>query len=156
MKVATFSIAGERRVGCVDLDRDVVSPFDFSIERAESGILALIEANGSGPPATLSPIPLSAIEFEAPIPRPRRNIFCIGKNYFEHAHEFANSGFDSSAAAGAVPKNPIVFSKVPGVGDRDARQSSDRSQGLVGDRLRGGACGDHRHGGARNRQGQGA
>ncbi len=113
MKVATFSIAGERRVGCVDLDRDVVSPFDFSIERAELGILALIEANGSGPPATLSPIPLSAIEFEAPIPRPRRNIFCIGKNYFEHAHEFANSGFDSSAAAGAVPKNPIVFSKVP-------------------------------------------
>ena len=48
-----------------------------------------------------------------PIPRPERNIFCIGKNYFEHAHEFARSGFDSSAANGAVPKHPIIFSKVP-------------------------------------------
>jgi 2-keto-4-pentenoate hydratase/2-oxohepta-3-ene-1,7-dioic acid hydratase in catechol pathway len=44
---------------------------------------------------------------------PRRNIFCVGKNYYEHAHEFSRSGFDSSAAAGAVPKHPIIFSKVP-------------------------------------------
>ncbi|MGY8993813.1 MAG: fumarylacetoacetate hydrolase family protein, partial [Rhodospirillales bacterium] len=49
----------------------------------------------------------------APIPRPRRNIFCVGKNYYDHAHEFANSGFDSSAAQSVVPKNPIIFSKVP-------------------------------------------
>jgi 2-keto-4-pentenoate hydratase/2-oxohepta-3-ene-1,7-dioic acid hydratase in catechol pathway len=50
---------------------------------------------------------------EAPIPRPRRNIYCVGKNYHEHAKEFAASGFDSSAVAGAVPKHPIIFSKVP-------------------------------------------
>jgi 2-keto-4-pentenoate hydratase/2-oxohepta-3-ene-1,7-dioic acid hydratase in catechol pathway len=50
---------------------------------------------------------------DAPIPRPKRNVFCVGKNYFEHAHEFANSGFDSSAAQGSVPEYPIVFSKVP-------------------------------------------
>ena len=37
----------------------------------------------------------------------------MGKNYHEHAHEFAASGFDSSAASGAVPKHPIIFSKVP-------------------------------------------
>jgi 2-keto-4-pentenoate hydratase/2-oxohepta-3-ene-1,7-dioic acid hydratase in catechol pathway len=49
----------------------------------------------------------------APIPRPRRNVFCVGKNYYDHAHEFANSGFDSSAAKGAVPEAPIIFSKVP-------------------------------------------
>ena len=49
----------------------------------------------------------------APIPRPRRNIFCVGKNYHEHAQEFAKSGFDSSAASGAIPEAPIVFSKVP-------------------------------------------
>ncbi|TIW18038.1 MAG: fumarylacetoacetate hydrolase family protein, partial [Mesorhizobium sp.] len=40
-------------------------------------------------------------------------IFCVGKNYHEHAHEFARSGFDSSAGAGAIPKHPIIFSKVP-------------------------------------------
>jgi 2-keto-4-pentenoate hydratase/2-oxohepta-3-ene-1,7-dioic acid hydratase in catechol pathway len=37
----------------------------------------------------------------------------VGKNYYDHAHEFAKSGFDSSAAAGSVPKHPIIFSKVP-------------------------------------------
>ena len=76
-------------------------------------MLALVERNGAGLPRTLSPIPLAQVALEAPIPQPRRNIFCVGKNYHEHAHEFASSGFDSSAAAGAVPKNPIIFSKVP-------------------------------------------
>ncbi|WP_457301033.1 fumarylacetoacetate hydrolase family protein [Phyllobacterium sp. P5_D12] len=41
-------------------------------------------------------------------------MFCVGKNYYEHAHEFSRSGFDSSAAAGVVPNHPIIFSKVPG------------------------------------------
>ena len=113
MRVATFSIAGERRVGIVDLDSETVAPFDLPVERAASGLLALIERNGAGLPRTLSPIPLSRVSLEAPIPVPRRNIFCVGKNYYEHAHEFSKSGFDSSAAAGAVPKNPIIFSKVP-------------------------------------------
>lgn len=113
MRVATFSIAGERRVGLVDLGSRTVAPFDLPVERAEDGIMALILANGAGLPRTLSPVPLSQVTLEAPIPRPRRNIFCVGKNYHEHAHEFSRSGFDSSAAAGAVPKNPIIFSKVP-------------------------------------------
>ena len=48
-----------------------------------------------------------------PLARPRRNIFCVGKNYREHAAEFARSGFDSSAAGGEIPAHPIIFSKVP-------------------------------------------
>jgi 2-keto-4-pentenoate hydratase/2-oxohepta-3-ene-1,7-dioic acid hydratase in catechol pathway len=113
MRVATFSIGGERRVGLVDLDTQTVAAFDFTADRAKAGILALIERNGAEMPRTLSPIPLAQVEIEAPIPRPRRNIFCVGKNYHEHAHEFARTGFDSSAGAGAIPKNPIIFSKVP-------------------------------------------
>jgi 2-keto-4-pentenoate hydratase/2-oxohepta-3-ene-1,7-dioic acid hydratase in catechol pathway len=113
MRVATFSIAGERRVGLVDVDNETIAPFDLAVEQAANGILALIDRNGAGLPRTLSPIPLAQVELEAPIPQPRRNIFCVGKNYYEHAHEFAKSGFDSSAAAGAIPKNPIIFSKVP-------------------------------------------
>lgn len=113
MRVATFTIAGERRVGLVDLESRTVAPFDLPVESAASGVLALIDRNGAGLPRTLSPVPLDRVELEAPIPRPRRNIFCVGKNYHEHAHEFARSGFDSSAGAGAVPKHPIIFSKVP-------------------------------------------
>ena len=50
---------------------------------------------------------------KAPIPRPARNIFCVGKNYADHAVEFTDSGFDSSKQENAVPSAPIVFSKVP-------------------------------------------
>jgi 2-keto-4-pentenoate hydratase/2-oxohepta-3-ene-1,7-dioic acid hydratase in catechol pathway len=113
LRVATFSIAGERRVGIVDVQAAAVAPFDLPLDRAATGILALIDRNGAGVPPTLSPIPLDRVALEAPIPQPRRNIFCVGKNYYEHAHEFAQSGFDSSAVQGAVPENPIIFSKVP-------------------------------------------
>ena len=34
----------------------------------------------------------------APIPRPPKNVFCVGKNYHEHAKEFAGSGFDGGAS----------------------------------------------------------
>ncbi|MER9943159.1 fumarylacetoacetate hydrolase family protein [Mesorhizobium sp. M0092] len=113
MKVATFSIAGERRVGVVDVDNRSVAPFDIPVDQALSGVLALLRRNGAGMPRTLSPVPLAQVELEAPIPLPARNIFCVGKNYYEHAHEFARSGFDSSAGAGAIPQHPIIFSKVP-------------------------------------------
>ncbi|MER8828988.1 fumarylacetoacetate hydrolase family protein [Mesorhizobium sp. M0938] len=113
MRVATFSIAGERRVGIVDLDSQSVAPFDIPVEQAQLGVLALLRRNGAGMPRTLSPLPLAQVELEAPIPLPARNIFCVGKNYYEHAHEFARSGFDSSAGSGAIPQHPIIFSKVP-------------------------------------------
>jgi 2-keto-4-pentenoate hydratase/2-oxohepta-3-ene-1,7-dioic acid hydratase in catechol pathway len=57
-------------------------------------------------------LPLGDAPLLAPIPRPRRNIFCVGKNYHEHVREFAGSGFDSGAAD-AIPEFPIIFSKVP-------------------------------------------
>lgn len=111
MRVATFTMAGERRIGQVDLAQRMVQPFDLPMAAAQEGVIGLIEHGRV--PATLSPVPLDRVVIEAPIPRPRRNIFCVGKNYYEHAHEFAKSGFDSSAAQGAVPKEPIIFSKVP-------------------------------------------
>ena len=111
MKIATYRVGGERRVGIVDERRQTVAPFDIPKSEAALGVLALIDRPTL--PGVLSPMPLREGTLEAPIPRPRRNIFCVGKNYHEHAHEFAASGFDSSAASGAVPKHPIIFSKVP-------------------------------------------
>jgi 2-keto-4-pentenoate hydratase/2-oxohepta-3-ene-1,7-dioic acid hydratase in catechol pathway len=46
----------------------------------------------------------------APIPRTPKNVFCVGKNYHEHAREFAGSGFDGGAKD-VVPPYPVVFSK---------------------------------------------
>lgn len=58
--------------------------------------------------ATLDPRNITLL---APFPRPLRNIFCIGKNYREHAAEFQDSGFDASSQGQAVPDVPILFTK---------------------------------------------
>ena len=115
MKIATFIQDKERKVGVVDDDSATVAPFELSADQAREGIQTLIELQvaGSELPATTTPVPLDQVEIEAPLPRPRRNVFCVGKNYHDHVQEFSSSGFDSSAAEDAVPKHPIVFSKVP-------------------------------------------
>lgn len=115
MKLATFRHEGQQRVGIVDEQASTVTPFELNQEEASRGIQTLIErqVNGAELPALGQAIALADITLQAPLPRPRRNVFCVGKNYFDHAHEFANSGFDSSAAQGSVPAYPIVFSKVP-------------------------------------------
>jgi len=115
MKIATFRIGDERKVGLVDDAAATIAPFQLPAEQAQHGIQYLIELQvaGSDLPATDAAIALDEVTFEAPLPHPRRNIFCVGKNYHDHAHEFSSSGFDSSAAQGAVPQHPIVFSKVP-------------------------------------------
>jgi 2-keto-4-pentenoate hydratase/2-oxohepta-3-ene-1,7-dioic acid hydratase in catechol pathway len=51
---------------------------------------------------------LEEVSLLAPIPRPARNIFCVGKNYAEHARELATSIFKD-----VLFHYPIVFSKVP-------------------------------------------
>jgi 2-keto-4-pentenoate hydratase/2-oxohepta-3-ene-1,7-dioic acid hydratase in catechol pathway len=63
-----------------------------------------------------------------------RNLFCIGKNYREHAAEFSSSGYDASAAGhdDVVPTHPVVFTKpassVIGPGDVIDRHADDTSQ----------------------------
>ena len=111
MRVATFKIAGERRVGMVDPDAGTVSAFDPTVEQKRQGVTAMIGLKTL--PRTLSPVALSQVTLEAPIPRPARNIFCVGKNYHAQAAKFAASGVESSAAPGVVPAHPIVFTKVP-------------------------------------------
>lgn len=58
-------------------------------------------------------LPLESVTLKAPI-LPRRNLFCVGKNYHEHAAEFSKSGFDHSAKEGEIaPDFPVVFTKTP-------------------------------------------
>jgi 2-keto-4-pentenoate hydratase/2-oxohepta-3-ene-1,7-dioic acid hydratase in catechol pathway len=51
------------------------------------------------------------VRLHAPIPRPAKNILCVGKNYHAHAKEFQGSGFDKSSAGTGVPDLPIIFTK---------------------------------------------
>lgn len=50
-------------------------------------------------------IALEDIQLKAPIPRPKKNVFCVGKNYAEHAIEMGS--------AADIPKEMIVFTKSP-------------------------------------------
>jgi 2-keto-4-pentenoate hydratase/2-oxohepta-3-ene-1,7-dioic acid hydratase in catechol pathway len=115
VKFATLQHQGRVLVARIDDAAGSAYPLDLPEIEAAQGVAALARraASGQAPPAEGAAIKLAAAELLAPIPRPARNIFCVGKNYFEHAEEFAKSGFDSSAGAGAVPKAPIIFSKVP-------------------------------------------
>ena len=116
MKIAAFHHQGQPGVGLVSADLSSVQPFDMSTAERALGALPVIErlAAGQGLPALLPAIAMTDLQLTAPLPKPRRNIFCVGKNYFEHAREFAGSGFDSSAKSGGdIPAFPIYFSKVP-------------------------------------------
>jgi 2-keto-4-pentenoate hydratase/2-oxohepta-3-ene-1,7-dioic acid hydratase in catechol pathway len=90
-------------------------PYRLSDDETAFGVATITAAHVAGRPVPLADVTvaLDPSQIRAPFPKPTRNIFCVGKNYYEHAHEFARSGFDSSAASGAVPEAPIIFSKVP-------------------------------------------
>ena len=71
----------------------------------ELGALALIELLADGrsmPSGAGASLPLAAVKLDAPLPRPRRNIFCAGVNYRAHAAEWAASGMEGRARAGAT------------------------------------------------------
>ncbi|WP_432405160.1 fumarylacetoacetate hydrolase family protein [Wukongibacter sp. M2B1] len=57
------------------------------------------------------------IKLCAPIPYPKRNIICLGKNYLDHAKE--TQGLPGGTEE--IPKFPIYFSKMasPAIGDGD-------------------------------------
>jgi len=126
MKIAAYTYQNQNLVGLVSADGLSVESFAYPALEAERGLLAVIDDQQAGKPlpARLAAVPMSAVTLRAPVPLPRRNIFCVGKNYFEHAMEFGTSGFDSSTgkAGDEIPKDPIIFTKVPEsvIADREA------------------------------------
>jgi 2-keto-4-pentenoate hydratase/2-oxohepta-3-ene-1,7-dioic acid hydratase in catechol pathway len=116
MKIAAYLDQGRPTVGIVSSDLLSVLPLELSAEDAALGAQAIVElmAAGNAMPSTGAPVGMNAVQLMAPLPRPRRNLFCVGKNYHAHAREFAGSGFDSSAKSGGdIPSAPIIFTKVP-------------------------------------------
>ncbi len=61
-------------------------------------------------------IDLDHVDILAPIPFPKRNLFCLGKNYLDHALETKGLAGGSDE----IPKFPIYFSKIadPAIGNR--------------------------------------
>jgi 2-keto-4-pentenoate hydratase/2-oxohepta-3-ene-1,7-dioic acid hydratase in catechol pathway len=107
MKFATYKHGGHEGVGLVDAEAGRIHPVDAAdmvdlIARYDE-IKPAIHMNGSG-------VALDEVTLLAPIPHPRRNIFCVGKNYRDHAREFAKSGYEAGAVKD-VDDYPAVFTK---------------------------------------------
>lgn len=126
MKLVTFRHDSHTGIGILHGDTVVAleSP-EFPATMAE--FVALGPAGLQRAAAVNSPpIPLADVVLLAPI-RPRNNIMCVGKNYYEHAKEFAGSGFDASQKQ-VVPDEPVIFTKalssLSNPGD-DVRVSAD-------------------------------
>lgn len=120
MKYVTFRRDGELGVGRLSRDGAGIEVLSASQETLWQGVANLIGKEASR--LSGERVAINQVNLLAPIPRPRRNIICVGKNYVAHAEEFSGSGFDSSAAQGAIPAAPIIFSKLPEtvVADGDA------------------------------------
>ncbi len=111
MKLITFEWDGNVAAGYIDGESAVVST---SGPGAKWALLSLIAGSESAlrewKAQGTERVPLGDVKLLAPIPEPRRDIFCVGKNYHAHAAEFHSSGFDSSAKE-QVPSHPVIFTK---------------------------------------------
>ena len=119
MRLVTFSDDKGARIGVhdvesnsiVDLSATTRLPKDMTafIALGKNGIKRARIAVKSGE----GRLPVAAVKLLAPIPRPAKTVLCVGKNYYDHAHEFHNSGVDASAGTNAIPELPIPFTKWP-------------------------------------------
>jgi 2-keto-4-pentenoate hydratase/2-oxohepta-3-ene-1,7-dioic acid hydratase in catechol pathway len=118
MKLATFSPlpSGEPRPGLVIDDKRIVdipaalgadadTATMLGIIRAGAPMLAHLRTLAGKPPA--STLAIADVKLHAPIPRPAKNVFCVGWNYLEHFEEGAKKLQDNRE----LPKWPVFFSK---------------------------------------------
>ena len=120
MRLATFDAGRGPRVGIVSAD-DTLVPVADLIPEAPEDMLGLIAA-GDALHARLRDVAsraqggakIATVRLLAPIPRPRRNVFCVGWNYSEHFAEGARLRAETAAPGQQeVPEFPALFSKNP-------------------------------------------
>jgi 2-keto-4-pentenoate hydratase/2-oxohepta-3-ene-1,7-dioic acid hydratase in catechol pathway len=110
LRIATLIHEGRQRVGRVSSDARHVDLFDLDGARGALGVIETWVTDGVLPPSSRR-VALADAALRAPLPVPRRNLFCVGRNYHAHASELRASVFKDNAAA--VDSWPIVFTKVP-------------------------------------------
>ena len=126
LRLITFERDGAARLGAVLGDRAVDLPAlaQASGQQLPDTMLGLIDLGAAGlqqvrgllhreighlPGGTA--FPLSEVRLLAPIPRPRKNVICLGLNYSEHVLE----GNRAQNLQRDVPTAPVYFSKPPTV-----------------------------------------
>lgn len=116
-RLVTFLHAGAPRAGAMIGEGEVLDfdaaglpyPTMESVIEGGADALAAIRAALAAPPAG-AVRPLGEVRLAAPLPRPRRNVFCVGRNYMDHVAEGDRTrGLTQSE----LPKFPQFFTKAP-------------------------------------------
>lgn len=105
MRFCTFEVIGHTLVGVLDPASKDIAVLDVPdmlslIRRPDALPMAAAALQGPGPRYALADVRLLA-----PVPRPDKNIFCVGLNYMSHNAEFTGGK--------APPAHPVIFSKPP-------------------------------------------
>jgi len=116
MQLATFSYLGLEQVGLVTQGYTRMVPLSqlLGVDAPKTMIELIEQWRTLGPllqAVSVPPdtgLPVTDVELVAPIPHPRRNIICLGKNYRDHVEEAAVLGGDASG----IPTAPVYFSKM--------------------------------------------
>ena len=133
MKLATISDNGKIKAGMIVGEEFVCCDEG---KNANTAVLAMISSgNISEWQAMLDKAPrkkLSEIKILSPIPYLLRDMICVGKNYYAHAKEFFDSGFDATQKE-TIPSEPIIFTKAMTslIGPGDAIDTSIDPTGSV-------------------------
>ena len=133
MKLSTISDNGKIKAGMIVGEEFICCDEG---KNANTAVLAMISAgNISEWQAMLDKAPrkkLSEIKILSPIPYLLRDMICVGKNYYAHAKEFFDSGFDATQKE-TIPSEPIIFTKAMTslIGPGDAIDTSIDPTGSV-------------------------
>jgi 2-keto-4-pentenoate hydratase/2-oxohepta-3-ene-1,7-dioic acid hydratase in catechol pathway len=124
MRYVTFSLAADPapRLGVVTGDRVVDLKTIAAAAGADAPPGTLLDLVARGPAVwrrvadmahaagtNLSGYSTGDIRWHAPIPRPMKNVFCVGRNYAAHAAE----GARARGVALKLPTIPLFFTKAP-------------------------------------------
>ncbi len=108
MLLVTYEAAGQQRPGAV-VDHEVVDLGGIAqdlLGLIDLGLAGLEQARAAVQ-ARAKVLPLADVVLQAPIPRPRQNIVCLGMNYAEHAYESNRS----KGLPPSLPPHPVFFTK---------------------------------------------
>ncbi len=114
MKFVSYNYDGDDNLGVLIENRvvplNLKSRFKFNsmielIENMNEDLMDEIESIISNKDNNY--LPLNTLKLLAPIPYPKRNVFCLGKNYEEHAREIKITKISDTG----IPEHPIYFTK---------------------------------------------
>ncbi len=118
MQLVSYTAAGTTGIGVIDKQTDEMVDLgrcDTALPRTMLALIAMGEEGLERVTRALASgqhrLPVAKVRMVAPIPRPSRNILCVGKNYRDHVNEVQSMNASDQDQNAAQPKYPIIFTK---------------------------------------------